>query len=118
MKLAEGILMMATRSERNRYGYPIGRMSATFLIASCSVLSACTFAPGMRMQAPASIAVSAADSQRPAARADVPVTEITVDLIRQVREQREGSGTPEYAALFSKPAPYVIGPGEDRKSVV
>lgn len=114
MKLAESVLMMTTttRSERERYRYPIGRMPATLLVASCAALSACTFAPGMRMQAPASIAVSAADNQHPAARADVPVTEITVDLIRQVREQRQEAGTPEYAALFSKPAPYLIGPGD------
>ncbi|WP_409364323.1 polysaccharide biosynthesis/export family protein [Burkholderia sp. Bp9031] len=100
------------RSERERYWYPIDRMRVTLLVASCVTLSACTFAPGMRMQAPASIPVSVADSQHPAARADVPITEITVDLIKQTKEQHQAAGTPEYAALFSKPAPYVIGPGD------
>jgi polysaccharide export outer membrane protein len=114
MKLADIFLMTISTARRkhDRDAYRVGRMPAWALLTSCVALSACTFAPGMRMQTPASIPVSAADDQHPAARADVPITEITVDLIRQIKNRPDATGTAEYASLFSEAAPYVIGPGD------
>ncbi len=105
-------MMSTVRSEREIFPYVFGRLPSTILVAACAALSACSFAPGMRMQSPASIPVSAADNQHQSVRAEVPITEITVDLIKQIKDQRRVIGKPEYAALFSKPTPYVIGPGD------
>lgn len=82
------------------------------LLAAFTILSACTYAPGMRMQAPASIPVSAGSENTPPEHADIPITEITVSLIKQLKVQTKGLDAPEYTALFAKPTPYVIGPGD------
>ncbi|MGF6245279.1 MULTISPECIES: polysaccharide biosynthesis/export family protein [Paraburkholderia] len=88
------------------------RLRALALLASCAALSACSVAPGMRMQTPASIPVSAGSGKNPPERADVPITEITIDLIKQLRNQATIPSVSADAGLFATPTPYLIGPGD------
>jgi polysaccharide export outer membrane protein len=75
------------------------------LVAMCVLLSACTAAPGMRMNVQAPVATNSAESAQPQA-SGVTVNEIDTSLLKRLREQPTAS---DASALFAAARPYQLG---------
>lgn len=85
------------------------------IVATGSLMSACASLPGMNMHADA-VAMSAtttANASEASAQAasPVPIAEIDVPLIKQMREAARAEA-PSSGLLVSGPTPYLLGPGD------
>jgi polysaccharide export outer membrane protein len=81
-------------------------------IAVCGALSACMFSPGMRMVQPPTLPVSSGEDGKPAEEQQIPITDINLTSLRQMREAAAQAKKTDSSALFAEPGPYRIGPGD------
>ena len=77
-----------------------------------ALLSACGVAPGMRMSAPATLPVTSGDAQAPKQEVQIPITDINMTLIQQIRQTERTAGENQLRALLGKPQPYTLGVGD------
>lgn len=77
-------------------------------MAACIALSACAFAPGMRMSPPSDATDTQASSGTPAFR----ITPIDAGLIRELDAQSVQQQARQSDRLATPPGPYRIGPGD------
>ncbi len=91
-----------------------GRHGARIVIGATmsAVLSACAVAPGMRMSTPATLPVTSSNEQTPAQELQIPITDINLALIREIREADQKSGESQLRELIGKPQPYTLGIGD------
>lgn len=80
--------------------------------AASTMLAACGIAPGMRMSAPATLPVESGSAQEPKKDVDVPITDINLNLIQQLRAAEAGAGDERIRGLIGKPQPYTLGVGD------
>ncbi len=92
------------------FGRHAGRVLTTMTL--CFVTTACAFAPGMRMSKPATLAATSGDAETPSTDLQVPITDINIALITQMRDSARDTGMGEWTALFDDPKPYTLGPGD------
>lgn len=90
---------------------PVNRaLRIAAIVAAGSAISACSSLPGMNMQSDNVSTISTA-AENPQAVSPVPIGEIDVALIKQMRETvRSMSSTSDF--LVAKPKPYVLGTGD------
>ncbi len=89
----------------------------------CAVLTGCAYAPGMRMAAPADARNPQAvyvDADSDGVRADrhIPIVELDLGRVRQMRGHAAQASLDMSRALAGTPAPYTIGPGDVLRIVV
>ncbi|BFG76735.1 polysaccharide biosynthesis/export family protein [Paraburkholderia terrae] len=72
-------------------------------------LSACAVAPGMRMSAPATLPGGSGASNGPASEAQVPITDIDINLIQQIRDTDTHANEDAVRQLFARAEPYTLG---------
>ncbi|WP_260463930.1 polysaccharide biosynthesis/export family protein [Burkholderia sp. Bp8963] len=77
-----------------------------------TLLSACGVAPGMRMSTPATLPVTSRDEQTPQQELQIPITDINMALIQQIREEGRKADETQFSALIGKPQPYTLGVGD------
>jgi polysaccharide export outer membrane protein len=108
----------APATERAAPGTRFGAIATAATI--CVMLSACSFAPGMRMSTPATLAETSTDSGDPATEVNIPITPIDLTLVRKMRASAQGDATAAdpLAPLYTKPGPYLLGPGDVLQIVV
>lgn len=76
-------------------------------------LAACSWVPGQRMVTPPTVAQTGGDySTEQAQGKEVPITDINLNLIHQMKAQSTKEVSSETAHLFPTPGPYKIGPGD------
>nr|WP_321803636.1 polysaccharide biosynthesis/export family protein [Burkholderia sp. BCC1988] len=80
--------------------------------AASTMLAGCGIAPGMRMASPATLPVASGDAQTPQKDVDVPITDINLNLIRQLRDADANAGDSRILSLIGKPPPYTLGVGD------
>ena len=80
--------------------------------AASTMLAACGIAPGMRMASPATLLVASGDAQTPQKDVDVPITDISLNLIRQLRDADANASDSRILSLIGKPQPYTLGVGD------
>ncbi|SDG18457.1 polysaccharide biosynthesis/export family protein [Paraburkholderia phenazinium] len=76
------------------------------ITTACAALSACAFAPGMRMIEPATLPATSGNAQTPATNVQVPITDITSSLIKEMRDAADKAGAAEGRGLFESSGPY------------
>jgi polysaccharide export outer membrane protein len=76
-----------------------------------AVLSGCSVAPGMRMAKPATLPVSAGADGTKAGK-QVEIQEITLPLVRSLKDQTNAIEAGAVRDLMTQPPPYVIGVGD------
>ncbi|WP_205417459.1 polysaccharide biosynthesis/export family protein [Trinickia diaoshuihuensis] len=88
--------------------YSLGVLIGTFLLPACSLV------PGQRMVTPPAIAQAGGEySTEPSQSVQVPITDINLKLIRSMNEQAQQHPISDQTqALFGRPAPYRVGPGD------
>lgn len=100
-------------TDSGRRAMPFARCVAALL---CCALGACAMAPGMRMSTPATLPVSAATGQAPAEDVQIPITDINLSLIKQLKQGEHDASTAQLDALFAHSkapaASYAIGVGD------
>lgn len=82
--------------------------------AASAVLSGCAIAPGMninRNDLENPVTTGGQTQQQVSQEPQIPVNEINVDLLTRMREVERATSSSD-ASLFTKPAPYVLGPGD------
>jgi polysaccharide biosynthesis/export protein len=82
------------------------------LLGASVFLAACSFAPGMRMVKPAVVQVTNGEAGKPALELQIPIADINTELISRMREKEAQATADQIRALFSKPTPYTLGPGD------
>jgi polysaccharide export outer membrane protein len=82
------------------------------IAAMCATLAACAIAPGMRMVQPATLPVTSGNAESPPTNVSIPITDINILLIKQMREAAAKSDAVEVEQLFADPAPYTLGVGD------
>ncbi|MFM0735999.1 polysaccharide biosynthesis/export family protein [Paraburkholderia xenovorans] len=75
-------------------------------------LSACTVAPGMKMQKASSLPLASATGDAPAEQLPVPLTEVTLSSIDEIRSEAERRSDASASALLGSSQPYTIGAGD------
>lgn len=75
-------------------------------------LSACSVAPGMKMQKEATLPIATATEHSPAEQMPVPVTEVTLSSIDEIRSEAERLGDASASALLGRGQAYTIGAGD------
>lgn len=83
-----------------------------FSAAVSVMLSACAFAPGMKMTTPATLPVSGHDAQVQQPDLQVPITDITTNLIRGMHESDLKADEDQIRDLIGKAQPYKLGKGD------
>ncbi|CAE6869453.1 hypothetical protein R69658_08060 [Paraburkholderia aspalathi] len=81
-------------------------------VGLCAMATGCAVAPGMRMGAGTSVSTMSAGPGSSAADTQLPITEISLSLIKQLRDVESTAGDAQMTALFEKPAPYRLGVGD------
>ncbi len=81
------------------------------MLSMCTVLCACSAAPGMRMRQPATIPLEGGSTPKEDTRLDVPITDINLALIARMREGARASRK-DWSDLMVAPAAYSVGPGD------
>lgn len=96
------------------------RTGSLTVFAIAALLAGCAAAPGQRMDTPAMLQETGGDfSTEPAQQQTIPITDINLSLVRKMRtEQSTAALPPETLALFGKPTPYRVGPGDVLQIVV
>ncbi|MGF6724873.1 polysaccharide export outer membrane protein [Paraburkholderia sp. GAS41] len=85
------------------------------IMATLAVLSACSLAPGERMVQPPTLPVSNTDDGQATGAQQVPITDITLATVQQLRQQQPtvvSGGANDLTPLFGDAGPYKIGPGD------
>ncbi|WP_206951337.1 polysaccharide biosynthesis/export family protein [Trinickia acidisoli] len=79
-----------------------------------AVLTGCSMVPGQRMVTPPTVPESGGEySTEPSQNVQVPITDINLKLIRTMNEQAQMHPISDQTqALFGKPTPYRVGPGD------
>lgn len=96
-----------------RGGVEIFSMSRLVWIAALPLaLSACTIAPGMKMQKAPSLPMNSATEQAPAEQLPVPMTEVTLSSIDEIRSEAERRDDASASALLGRGHAYTIGGGD------
>ncbi|WP_456264759.1 polysaccharide biosynthesis/export family protein [Paraburkholderia nemoris] len=75
-------------------------------------LSACSVAPGMKMQKAATLPITSATEQAPAEQLPVPMTEVTLSSIDEIRSEAERRSDESASALLGRSQAYTIGVGD------
>lgn len=102
--------MLSTTLMHRRAGVVSHRV---ILISAMTVLLSACAAPGMRMDSQTQFPLSeASDRAMASTSAQVPIREINVALIQQLRRQAEQEGAARGLDLFAAPQPYTLGPGD------
>jgi polysaccharide export outer membrane protein len=79
----------------------------------CSLLSACAFAPGMKMSKDTTLLLSSGTPEEPATKVQIPITDISLTLIKELKAEGGDSGMlAGTRTLFEKPTPYTLGVGD------
>ncbi|WP_175051777.1 polysaccharide biosynthesis/export family protein [Paraburkholderia sediminicola] len=76
------------------------------------VMSACSVAPGMKMQGTATLPITSATEQAPAEQLPVPMTEVTLSSIDEIRSEAERRSDESASALLGRSQAYTIGVGD------
>lgn len=84
------------------------------VIALTGALGACSIVPGQRMDTPATVDETGGEySSEAQQKAQVPITDINLALIRQMGTQAgQEKLSPEVLGLLGKPGVYTVGPGD------
>ncbi len=77
-----------------------------------TLLAACSVVPGQHMETPASLPVSANPDGTVQQSEQIPIQAIDLNLINQLRAGAAQMEQANQLDLFSKPAPYKLGPGD------
>jgi polysaccharide export outer membrane protein len=96
-----------------------GIRKLTVLAPLFATLCACAVAPGMHMQQPAHIPAVAGNAQDADSQLPVPVTDISIALVKKLREDAhsaDSSGATDFPA--SAHSAYAVGPGDVLQIVV
>jgi polysaccharide export outer membrane protein len=96
------------------------RTGSLTVFAIAALLAGCAAAPGQRMDTPAMLQETGGDfSTEPAQQQTIPITDINLSLVRKMRTEQTTAALPsETLALFGKPTPYRVGPGDVLQIVV
>jgi Periplasmic protein involved in polysaccharide export len=96
-----------------RDGVNVFSMSRLAWIAALPLaLSACSVAPGMKMQKAATLPITSATEQAPAEQLPVPMTEVTLSSIDEIRSEAERRSDESASALLGRSQAYTIGVGD------
>lgn len=96
-----------------RDGVNVFSMSRLAWIAALPLaLSACSVAPGMKMQKAATLPITSATEQAPAEQLPVPMTEVTLSSIDEIRSEAERRSDESASALLGRSQAYTIGIGD------
>jgi polysaccharide export outer membrane protein len=82
------------------------------LVAMFASLSACAFAPGMRMREPVQSPTTSGSDKTPVSEVDFSIADINASLIEQLRDADAKANDGETANLLSRPSPYTLGVGD------
>jgi polysaccharide biosynthesis/export protein len=87
---------------------------ALLTIVATVAFSACSIVPGQRMVTPPTVDETGGEySKEPQRKVEVPITDINLALIRQMREQLSQQRlSPRLEDLMGAPSPYLIGTGD------
>jgi polysaccharide export outer membrane protein len=99
----------------------LGVHTGSLLVFAVAVLLAgCGIVPGQRMITPATLQDTGGDfSTEASQQKEVPITDINLSLVRKMNaDQAAATIPPETLALFGKPTPYLVGPGDVLQIVV
>ncbi len=90
------------------------RARALMFAMLAMLLSACQLIPGQRMVTPPTIVETGGEySKEPTEQIQVPITDINLALIRQMRASSAAQGlSTQTLGLFGKPSAYKVGPGD------
>jgi polysaccharide export outer membrane protein len=101
----------------NSLGFRTGSLA---VFASAALLAGCGSVPGQRMVVPAAIQDTGGEFSTDAAQQkQIPITDINMALVKKLKADEDGTVLPpEISALFGKPAPYRVGPGDVLQIVV
>ncbi|WP_081054439.1 MULTISPECIES: polysaccharide biosynthesis/export family protein [Burkholderia] len=80
--------------------------------AMSAALSACSVAPGMRMSSQATLPVTGGDESTSQQNLQIPITDINMELIEEMREAAQRLGESQLSDLVGKPEPYTLGAGD------
>lgn len=80
--------------------------------AMSAALSACSVAPGMRMSSQATLPVTGGDESTSQQNLQIPITDINMALIQEMREAAQRLGESQLSDLVGKPEPYTLGAGD------
>jgi hypothetical protein len=80
--------------------------------AMSAALSACSVAPGMRMSSQATLPVTGGDESTSQQNLQIPITDINMALIQEMREAAQRLGESQLNDLVGKPEPYTLGVGD------
>ena len=85
---------------------------AAALAVLSTLLAACSVVPGQHMETPPSLPVSATPDGAVQQAEQIPIQAIDLNLINQMRSGASQMQQAKDLDLFSKPAPYKLGPGD------
>jgi polysaccharide export outer membrane protein len=90
------------------------RTRALMLLMLAMLLSACQLIPGQRMITPPTVVETGGEySKEPTRQIEVPITDINLALIRQMRASSTAQPvSTQTLGLFGKPSAYKVGPGD------
>ncbi|WP_027799344.1 polysaccharide biosynthesis/export family protein [Paraburkholderia dilworthii] len=96
------------------------RTGSLTVFAIAALLAGCAAAPGQRMVTPATVQETGGDFSTEASQQQtIPITDINLQLLRKMHtEQASAPLPPQTLALFGKPTPYKVGPGDVLQIVV
>jgi polysaccharide export outer membrane protein len=96
------------------------RTGSLVVFASAALLAGCGSVPGQRMVVPAAVQDTGGEfSTEAAQQKQIPITDINLALVRKLKADEDGAALPQdISALFGKPAPYRVGPGDVLQIVV
>ncbi|WP_438392290.1 polysaccharide biosynthesis/export family protein [Caballeronia sp. DA-9] len=103
-------LFDATAPNKNVSVMPGTRVALSLAIAA--MLSACALAPGQHMIEPAALPVTSADNGDATSDIQIPIKQIDLTLIRQIRAEQKNMDKASQLGLFAKPTGYKLGPGD------
>ncbi|MDB5782457.1 polysaccharide biosynthesis/export family protein [Caballeronia mineralivorans] len=102
---------------KNSHAVPGTRVVLSLAIAA--MLSACALAPGQHMITPAALPVTSADNGDVTSDMQIPIKQIDLTLIRQIRAEQKNNATAQgQLNLFAKPSGYRLGSGDVLQIVV
>jgi polysaccharide export outer membrane protein len=102
---------------KNSHAVPGTRVAICLAIAA--MLSACGLAPGQHMITPAALPVTSADNGDVTSDMQIPIKQIDLTLIRQIRTEQKNNATAQgQLNLFAKPSGYKLGSGDVLQIVV
>jgi polysaccharide biosynthesis/export protein len=114
-----GLLKVVCNDASPSYGRVSGIRKLIALAPLCAALCACSAAPGMRMHETASIPLESGDAQAAGSQLPVPITDISLELVKKLRKDMQSADSPVATQLpVAAPAAYAVGPGDVLQIVV